>query len=73
MTTDVGLSYSTLSTLVDWEAPLVVSAFVPSDFSRPQPTEPIKKALRRLAQVAAVNLTDQFGLGHGVVRQSSAP
>ena len=73
MTTDVGLSYSTLSTLVDWEAPLVVSAFIPSDFSRPQPTEPIKKALRRLAQMAAVNLTDQFGLGHGAAAAFVAP
>ncbi len=73
MTTDVGLSFNTLSTLVDLEAPLVVSAFIPSDFSRPQPTEPIKKALRRLAQMATVNLTDQFGLGHGAAAAFVAP
>ncbi len=73
MTTDVGLSYNTLSTLVDWEAPLVVSAFIPSDFSRPQPTEPIKKALRRLAQLAGAKLTDQYGLGHGAASAFVAP
>jgi len=44
MTTAVGLSHHTMSTLVQWEAPLFVSAFVPSDFSRTQPAEQIKEA-----------------------------
>ncbi len=63
MTTAVRLNDQILSTLVDWEAPLLVSTFVPVDFSRPQPTEPTFRALRRLAQIATARLIDEFGLG----------
>jgi hypothetical protein len=73
MTTVAGLSHQTLSTLVEWEAPLFVSAFVPSDFSHPQPTEPIKKALRRLAQITSAKLTVDHGLGHGSAAAFVAP
>lgn len=62
MTTVVGLNLKTLSTLVDWDAPLVVSAFIPIDFTLPQPTESITKNLRRLAQLASSDLIDQEGL-----------
>jgi hypothetical protein len=73
MTTVVGLSNHTLSTLVEWKAPLFVSAFVPSDFSRPQPTGQIKKALRRLAQITSTKLTVDHGLGHGSAAAFVAP
>lgn len=73
MTTVAGLSDHTLSTLVEWEAPLFVSAFIPSDFSRPQPTEAMKKALRRLAQIASTKLTIVHGLGHGSAAAFVAP
>ena len=73
MTTVVGMSHHTLCTLVEWEAPLFVSAFVPSDFSRPQPTEQIKKALRRLAQIASAKLTIDHGLDHGAAAAFVAP
>lgn len=65
MTTVVGLTQHTLSTLVEWESPLVISAFVPVDFSRPQPTEPIAQTFRRLAQVASTTLIDRYGVTPG--------
>lgn len=73
MTTAVGLNHQTLSTLVDWEAPLLVSTFVPVDFSRPQPTEQILRALRRLAQIATARLADEFGLGQAAAASFVAP
>lgn len=73
MTTVVGLTHHTLSTLVEWDSPLVVSAFVPVDFSQPQPTEPITQTMRRLAQIASSALIDRYGLTQGVVDTLVAP
>lgn len=73
MTTVVGLNHQTLSTLVDWEAPLLISAFVPVDFSRPQPTEPTFRALRRLAQISTARLGDEFGLSPSAATSFVAP
>ncbi|HSB86431.1 MAG TPA: hypothetical protein VLD86_08985, partial [Ilumatobacteraceae bacterium] len=73
MTTVVGLTHHTLSTLVEWDSPLVVSAFVPLDFSRPQPTETITQALRRLGQMATSTLTDRYGLAQGAADMLVSP
>jgi hypothetical protein len=73
MTTAVGLNRQTLSTLVDWEAPLLVSTFVPVDFSRPQPTEPTFRALRRLAQIGSARLVAEFGLAPAAASSLVAP
>ena len=50
MTTIAGLSNEILGTLAGWEAPLIVSAFVPVDFSKPQALETLSKALSHLEQ-----------------------
>jgi hypothetical protein len=73
MTNAVGLTPRTLSTLVEWESPLVVSAFVPVDFARPQPTEPIVQTLRRLAQVASATLIDRYRVTQGAATEMLAP
>lgn len=48
-----GLNNSSLRTLLDWEAPLVVSAFVPVDFSKPGAGEALDKALHHVARTAS--------------------
>ena len=73
MTTAVGLNHQTLSTLVDWVAPPLVSTFVPVDFSRPQPTDPVFKVLRRTAQIVTARLTDEYGLGQAAAATFTAP
>lgn len=57
-----GLNHSSLRTLTDWEAPLVVSAFVPVDFSKPQAAEALEKALRHVVQTVTNALTDEHGM-----------
>lgn len=73
MTNVVGLTPHTLSTLVEWESPLVVSAFVPVDFARPQPTEPIFQALKRLAQLASTTLIDRYRITQGAATDMVSP
>lgn len=62
MTATVELNHQTLCTLADWEAPVLVSAFIPVDFSRPQPTQAMAKALRSIAQTTATMLTAEHGM-----------
>lgn len=73
MTTIAGLDHHTLCTLVGWDAPLLVSAFVPVDFSRPQPTQAITKALRHAAQMASTTLTTEHGMEPGAAAAFVAP
>jgi hypothetical protein len=62
MTATVELNHQTLCTLAAWESSVLVSAFIPVDFSRPQPTEAMAKALRTIAQTTATMLTAEHGM-----------
>ena len=73
MTTAVGLTSHTLSTLVEWDSPLVVSAFVPVDFGRPQPVDAMTQVMRRLAQVASATLIDRYRVTQGVATEMVVP
>jgi Bacterial archaeo-eukaryotic release factor family 3 len=73
MTTLVGLNHKTLCALVDWEAPLLVSAFVPVDYSRPQASVALTKALRHAAQTAINRLTHEHGVEPGAAAEWVAP
>jgi hypothetical protein len=55
----------TLRGLASWDGPLVVSVFLPVDFSQPQATENIAKALRHAAQLATATLTSEHGMDPG--------
>ncbi|MEP7112757.1 MAG: hypothetical protein ABI862_05795 [Ilumatobacteraceae bacterium] len=73
MTTVCELNSRTLHTLVGWEAPLFVSVFIPVDFSRPQATNALAKALRHAAQTAAIGLTNRHGMMPSVAATFVAP
>ncbi len=73
MTTVVGLNHKTLCSLVDWEAPVLVSAFVPVDFSRPHASVALTKALRHAAQTATTKLTQQHDVERGAAAEWVAP
>lgn len=73
MTIVAGLNQETLCTLVGWEVPLVVSAFVPVDFSRPQAAESLTKALRHAAQTAVARLTEQHDVEPAAAAEWVAP
>lgn len=73
MTTLARPDPDTLCTLADWDAPLLVSAFIPIDFSRPQPAQTITKALRHAAQVASATLIAEHGLQPGAAAEFVAP
>ncbi len=73
MTTLAGPNHITLCALVGWESPPVVSAFVPVDFSRPQATDSLSRALRLAAQTAAARLTEQHDVEPGAAAAFVAP
>ena len=73
MTTLSGPNLNTLFSLVGWESSPVVSAFVPVDFSRPQATDSLAKALRLAAQTAEVRLREQHDVEPGTAAAIVAP
>ena len=63
MTTVAGFSKDVLHELAGWEAPTLVSVYVPVDFSRPQAAETLTKALRHAARTATTRLVDEHQVG----------
>ena len=73
MITATGLNFNTLRELAGWEAPVLVSAFVPVDFSQPQGADSVTKALRLAAKEATTMLTSDHAVNSDEAAAFVAP
>ncbi len=62
MITATGVNFNTLRELAGWEAPVLLSVFVPVDFSQPHGAESVTKALRLAAKEATTKLTNEYAV-----------
>ncbi len=62
MITATGFNFNTLRELAGWEAPVLLSVFVPIDFSQPQGADSVIRALRLAAKDASTRLTNEHAV-----------
>ncbi len=73
MITATGVNFNTLRELAGWEAPVLLSVYVPVDFSQPHGAESVTKALRLAAKEATTKLTNDHAVSSGDTAAFVAP
>ncbi len=73
MITATGINFNTLRELAGWEAPVLLSVFVPVDFSQPKGAESVTKALRLAAKEATTTLTTEHAVSSDDIATFVAP